>query len=302
MRIWPRPQLLGIQIGLAAVAALVTLALVHTMAAPLWAYALGPLAALLVLGPGLRRGLRRRALVRQPFPEAWREILQRRVPFYRGLQGARRHRFEDDLRIFLQEQRIFAVKGAELDDETRVLIGASAAMLGLGLPDFEWPNVRDILVYPGSFDEEYEVGQGGILGMVHTQGPVVFSKRDLCHGFARATDGHNVGLHELAHVMDMGTGRADGVPQGLSWVATAPWIEVMADRLAKLRRRQKRKRPVLRSYAGTNEAEFFAVAVEVFFEQPQRLWERDRTLYRMLAEYFGQDPAGVLDSGAGATG
>jgi hypothetical protein len=98
-----------------------------------------------------------------------------------------------------------------------------------------------------------------------------------------------VGLHELAHVMDLGDGRADGIPDGMEWAATAPWVQVMADRLGGLRSRRGPR--ALRSYAGKNEAEFFAVAVEAFFEQPEKLLARDPELYEMLSAYFRQDPA-----------
>ena len=41
----------------------------------------------------------------------------------------------------------------------------------------------------------------------------------------------------------------------------------------------------------SNEAEFFAVAVENFFERPRKLAKSDPELYTMLCDYFGQDPA-----------
>jgi MtfA peptidase len=287
MRVWPRAAV-GVHVATALLLLAVVTAFVITSGRGLSWLALGPAAALLWLGVTLRRYVRRWRLLRTPMQGDWPALLERRVPFYRRLDAEGRRRFEHDLRIFLAEQRIYGAHGVKVDDETRVLIGASAAMLGHGLPDFEWPNVRDIVVYPGTFDEEYAVGRGSISGMVHRQGPVLFSREDLRHGFLRADDGHNVGLHELAHVMDMGTGYADGLPSGLSWVATAPWIEVMADRLQRIRRR--RYRHVLRDYAGVDEAELFAVAVEVFFERPRHLRARDPELYRMLAGYFGQDP------------
>ncbi|MCA9685529.1 MAG: zinc-dependent peptidase, partial [Myxococcales bacterium] len=82
---------------------------------------------------------------------------------------------------------------------------------------------------------------------------------------------------------------ADGHPIGADWVSTAPWMEIITDRLGKLRRHQYPH--VLRDYAGTNEAEFFAVAVEVFFERPHALRDKDPELYQLLRDYFGQDPA-----------
>ncbi len=48
-----------------------------------------------------------------------------------------------------------------------------------------------------------------------------------------------------------------------------------------------RGRSVLRKYAGTNEAEFFAVAVETFFERPGALRRATPELYAILEEYFG---------------
>jgi Mlc titration factor MtfA (ptsG expression regulator) len=239
---------------------------------------------------------RRRALVRTPFPEEWQRILARRVSFYRDIvdDPERRRRFEDDVRIFLAEQRIYgAGQGSnrlEIGDETRLLIAASAAILSHGMPGFEWPKMRDIVVHPRAFDENYQSENPSISGMVHHQGPILYSERDLKLGFRRH-DGHNVGLHELAHVMDLADGHADGVPVGAEWASAAPWLEIVTDRLGKLR--NHRYPHILRDYAATNEAEFFAVAVETFFERPHKLHDKDPELYAMLSDYFGQDPAAV---------
>jgi Mlc titration factor MtfA (ptsG expression regulator) len=47
---------------------------------------------------------------------------------------------------------------------------------------------------------------------------------------------------------------------------------------------------VLRAYGATNEAEFFAVATEAFFERPARLKARAPDLYEELRKYFRVDP------------
>lgn len=251
---------------------------------------------------GTARYLRRRRLVASPFPTAWRELLDARVSFYRELDEPGRARFEDDVRIFLGEQRIYAVQARPdqpappVDDEIRLLIAASAAILGHGMPAFEWPRLRDIVVYPRSFDADYHEGnEADIAGMVHAQGPILYSARDLRLGYKKH-EGHNVGIHELAHVLDLADGHADGVPVGASWASSAPWLEVIHERLAKLRERApagrgKSRRAPLRDYGATNEAELFAVAVEAFFERPHRLRDDDPELYGMLRDYFGQDPA-----------
>lgn len=289
MKAWPRREI-GWRLAAALVLAVFAAAFAWASLGPLGAIGVGLGVAVTVAVASGARYLRRHRLLASPFPEAWAKILERRVSFYRRLPEAARRRFEDDVRIFLLEQRIYATgpSGGEVDDPTRVLVAASAAMLCHGWPDFEWPRVRDIVVYPRSFDEDYAPG-GNVAGMVHTQGPILISRRDLRLGFARPTDGHNVGVHELAHVLDLTSGAADGAPAGAEWVATAPWLGVIHDRLRKMRRRGGGK--VLRSYAATNEAELFAVAVEAFFEKPRALRDRDPELYAMLAEYFRQDPA-----------
>jgi Mlc titration factor MtfA (ptsG expression regulator) len=48
---------------------------------------------------------------------------------------------------------------------------------------------------------------------------------------------------------------------------------------------------VLDRYGATNEAEFFAVATESFFEKPLQMEKRHPELYGLLRDYYGQDPA-----------
>ncbi len=295
MRVWPPARIRSARwtaAGAAAAAAVVTwLAVGNPWAAAAVAAVVGAMAGYL----SLKRYIARRRIVSTPFPEAWRDVLNRRVTFYGDLEGEARARFEDDVRIFVAEQRIYGPRGAAVDERIKVLVGASAAILTHGLPDWEWPSLRDIVIYRTSFDDDYQVGgDNPILGMVHAQGPIVFSARDLRHGFSKARDGLNVGLHELAHVMDFADGRADGLPGGLSWVGTAPWIQLMADRLREFE--DGTDSGALRDYAGQNEAELFAVAVEVFFERPRSLRKRDPALYGLLCDFFGQDPATRKDA------
>ena len=295
MQIWPPARIRSAR-WVAAGAAVGGAALGWMVGGSPWFGAVGAAVAGAAAGYlSLRRYLARRRLMATPFPDAWRDVLLRCVQFYVGLDEAGRARFEDDVRIFVAEQQIYGPRGAPVEEKTKVLIGASASILTHGLPDWEWPTLRDIVIYSTSFDEDYQVGGNNpILGMVHAQGPIVFSARDLRHGFCKPTDGLNVGLHELAHVMDFADGRADGLPGGLAWVATAPWVQLMAERLEAIQ--AGTDSGALRDYAGKNEAELFAVAVEVFFERPRSLRKRDPALYGLLRDFFAQDPAARKDA------
>jgi hypothetical protein len=54
---------------------------------------------------------------------------------------------------------------------------------------------------------------------------------------------------------------------------------------------EKGKKSFLNAYGATSEAEFFAVATEQFFDQPRLMIERVPDLYRVLQEYYRQNPS-----------
>ncbi len=234
----------------------------------------------------MRRSLARRRIVREPFPLAWRAVLEKRVGFYRRLAPDGRTAFERDVLIFIRENRFAAVDGIEVTDELKVLAAASAVMLLFGRTEREYPYIAEILFYPRPFDDEFRTQGVGrdISGMVHPYGTVILSAPDLRRGFASDTDGDNVGLHEFAHALDAASDQHDGVPLDMHPRLIGPWCQRMRVEMERVRRGES----VLRSYAGTNEVEFFAVAVETYFEQPERLKKSSPELYAVLAQYFGE--------------
>lgn len=178
-------RLLAALVGGSAVVALLSIP-----EAPRWLALLGVGLGFLYYGLASRRERHRQRLRAAEFPAAWREVLQRRVPLYSQLEDGERRRFEQEIQIFLGEQRIYALD-AELNlqgsgeapqrftinDEHRVLIAASAATLLLGRPEWRLPTERDIIVYPTAFTEESYAMEpySHTVGMVHAQGPVLFA-------------------------------------------------------------------------------------------------------------------------------
>lgn len=237
------------------------------------------------------RAIRRRRLLGTAFPEAHRAILERSVRFYRGLDEEGRARFEQNVSLALADYRFEAVGDAKVTDEIRLLTAAAAATLAHGAARWPFRGERTVLIYPNHFDASYDVGVSHeIAGMVHAQGPIVLSERALRDGYRGETDGSNVAIHELAHELDLDDGHADGVPIGVAGRAFEPWVALIRDR----RRDAEQAKSVLRSYAGTNAAETFAVATELFFERPDRLAQKDPELFDALAAYYGIDPRAIV--------
>jgi MtfA peptidase len=122
------------------------------------------------------------------------------------------------------------------------------------------------------------------------QGPVMLSwaavRRDVRH----PARGQHVVVHELAHKLDAADGLFDGTPGLLAGDERAEWIKVCTSAYRRLRRHPDAD-PVLRRYGAANPSEFFAVATEVFLQRPLDLEHHHPDLYRVLAVFYGQDPA-----------
>lgn len=236
----------------------------------------------------LMRKLRRRhRILQQPFPESWQRILETEVAFYRALPSGSQERFRKEVQLFLAEKRISGIE-LELNDQDRILVAASAVIPVFPFPDWEYDNLSEVLVYPGSFNDEFAVdgNDTNILGMVGIGSAMILSRPDLYRGFSRANDGQNVGFHEFLHKLDARDGEVDGIPAVLLDARRVDtWRQVLGKELERLRSGHSHLNP----YGATNEAEFFAVAGEQFFEDPARLEQDHPDLYVMMREVFRQD-------------
>jgi Mlc titration factor MtfA (ptsG expression regulator) len=180
-----------------------------------------------------------------------------------------------------------------VDDTTQVLVAASAIIPIFHFDHWEYSRLSEVLVYPGSFDENYRTGQEGardMLGMVgagHLSGVMILSKPSLLAGFENAGDKRNVGIHEFAHLVDQADGDIDGIPPGVPVDVARTWILWVAQELAD----PPAKRSHIRPYAYTNEAEYFAVLMEYFFEAPAVLQRKNPQVYDMLTKMTRQDTA-----------
>ena len=102
----------------------------------------------------------------------------------------------------------------------------------------------------------------------------------------------NVVIHEFAHQLDQEKGFANGAPPLGTRGRYHTWSQVMGNEYAHLQWRASQGEPtLLNPYGATAPAEFFAVASEVFFEQPQRMAAEHPALYEELRRFYCVDPA-----------
>lgn len=267
------------------------------------AYRLVPrLAPLLRFLPGRPRV----RLRREPIPAEWREIVARNVPLAARLPAEDQERLLRLAQVFLHDKPMEGV-GLDLTDEIRVTVAAQACLLLLHLDYPCYPTLRRVLIYPGVFHpRRVEMPRFGevheepraTLGEAWTSGVVVLSWDSSLVGSLNPHEGHNVVLHEFAHVLDGENGAMDGLPLLDHPSAYRTWGYVFRS----LYERQVEAaleggETPLDPYGATNRAEFFAVATEAFFQQPAELRQRLPDLYQELRKFYRQDPAG-LGSGA----
>lgn len=215
-----------------------------------------------------------------------RAILAKYATQYQRLSETEKRVFEAKVALFLNEKN-WVGAGIGLVPEMKVMIAACAAQLLRGFPEIELKHFTRIVVYPESYRSHRSgrLHQGEVRPVV---GLIIISWEDFIHGYAHSRDAHNVGLHEMAHALWFENSILNGEQHFLRPDLLRKWKELSEMEIARIKLGQGR---FLRSYAGTNQAEFFAVAVEYFFEQPLAFKQAMPEEYECLASLLRQDPA-----------
>jgi Mlc titration factor MtfA (ptsG expression regulator) len=245
-----------------------------------------------VAGAGLFLLFRKKVYKQAPVAHGFSQLLETHVGFYRKLDSAGKQRFEHLADNFLSEVNIEGV-GTEITGLDRTLIASAAIIPIFGFPGWKYKNLTNVILYPDTFDKEFQFeGENrNILGMVgsgYMNGQMLLSRAALIHGFSAQAGTGNAAVHEFVHLLDKADGATDGIPENLmAHEYAAPWLHMMHVEMHKIAEGQSDINP----YALTNEAEFFAVAAEYFFEKPGQLQHKHPQIYAQLSRIFGQDPA-----------
>jgi Mlc titration factor MtfA (ptsG expression regulator) len=221
-----------------------------------------------------------------------RKLLNANVEFYQKLSQKKKKLFEQKIGAFLAGITIEGV-GVTVTPLDRILIAASAVIPIFGFDNWTYKNLGSVVLYPATFnkDFQFEDGDRNIMGMVgngYMNGQMILSQTALRHGFSKSAGKENTAIHEFVHLIDDADGAIDGVPESLmAHEYAVPWIKMMHREIEKIEQQKSDINP----YAITNQAEFFAVVSEYFFEQPDSLKSKHPELYEVLSKVFGQDLA-----------
>ena len=230
---------------------------------------------------------KKKNIITGPIPETFRKILEEHVPFYKNLDDDRKQEFENRIQHFLASTRITGIK-TTVEDIDRVLIASSAVIPIFNFSGWEYVNLHEVLLYPDSFDHEFQqegvhrsiIGMVGSGAMNHV---MILSQHELRQAFINKTGKTNTAIHEFVHLVDKTDGTIDGVPEFIvEKKYILPWLQLMRKEIELI----LKDRSDIDPYGATNEAEFFAVVSEYFFERPKLLKEKHPDLYKLLSEIF----------------
>jgi Mlc titration factor MtfA (ptsG expression regulator) len=216
--------------------------------------------------------------------EHYGKFLANQFAYYDKLPEKQKIKFILRLRKFISEKKFVGRDELEVTEEMKILVAASAIQLTFGLDNFVLSRFHTILLFPASFYNKRN--DAWHMGETNPGGIIVLSWQDLREGFSRKDDTYNVGLHEMAHALELQYLLKDDYDYFFGNYF-AKWSHLAESEFQNL---QDERESFFRKYAGVNRMEFFAVSVEYFFEASEEFKARLPQMYYHLCILLNQDP------------
>jgi len=275
----------------------------------------------LPLLPALARWWRRTVRPPKPIPERLWQATLVHYAFLQRLSAGDQARLRRLATHFLAHKEFSGAHGLRITDAMAVAVAAQACLplLHLGPPDTPedalgwYDDFVGIVMHPADAVAPRQVmDHAGVVhhyaevlsGEAMQDGPVMLSWPAVQgEGMGAAS---NVVIHEFVHKMDMQAGGARGappLPRGFMGArsareAAAHWARTWAPAYHAFREQVIRAErfgeplPWLDAYGASAPAEFFAVACEAHFVEPERFAQEFPALAASLREFFKQkEPA-----------
>lgn len=213
-----------------------------------------------------------------------RAFLENNFKYYQRLSTEDRLIFERRVIKFIRMKRFEARGGLEkIRPEMKILIAASAIQITFGFPSLYFRQFDTIVLYPNAYRStitgNYHQGE------VNTRGFIVLSWSHFLKGYQIDNDGRNLGLHEMSHALKVADSVRDEEYNFLDSSLMQSFINLARLEMQLINSGQQ---SFFREYAASNDHEFFAVAVENFFERPNAFSQRHPELFTLTAELLKQ--------------
>ncbi|WP_373523265.1 zinc-dependent peptidase [Aquiflexum sp.] len=215
-------------------------------------------------------------------------VLEKNFSYFRKLNPKHKKEFKRRLARFLAQKKMIPRGGLkQATREMQLLIGATAVMVTFGFRGVSLKHFKKILIYPDNYfstiNQQYHQGE-----VNPKLGVIVLSWRNFAEGFMYPNDGVNLGIHEMAHALKLENqihyNRESNFFNPDRWETYAKLAAM------EIRKIQSGEASIFRPSAGKNSHEFFAVALETFFEKSAELKGYNQEFYQALVFLLKQDP------------
>ena len=248
---------------------------------------------------------KRNQFAKMPTPSDWIATLETHMPVFQKFSKEDREELLTHTKILFHEKEFIGAHDLEVTEPMIVFICAQASMLLLHREPSYFPNVNTVIIYETAFASTINQGIGGGIYLKkyqarvgesnHKTKVVVLAWDSVVYGAENPTDGKNVVLHEFAHQLDSETGNVNGAPVLSSNSSYRMWGCEMLKEYEHLKSDiAHHHKTFIDKYGATNHAEFFAVITEAFFEKPLGMQRKHPQMYKLLSEFYKQNPADYL--------
>jgi len=208
-----------------------------------------------------------------------KEILKKHCKFYNELAPEEKLNFEKRVQYFIKMKTFIPRSIPKITPEMKVLIGAMAIQLIHGYPNIYLSHFKRILIYPDNYystiNKVYHQGEVNPLNQI-----IVLSWRSFINGVINNESGINLGLHEMAHALRLENMIKNNEYNFIDKNVLQQWEYLAELEIGKI---NSGETSIFRQYGATSEQEFFAVAVENFFERRELFKAYNMELYDVLA-------------------
>lgn len=222
----------------------------------------------------------------KPLQPSYKKALETYFTYYNNLPTAQKKIFERRVQLFIDLKKFIPRGFDHIPDEIKAIIAASAIQLTFGLPQVYLKHFTKILIHK---DDYYNrIFRRYHQGEVHWHGGlIILSWKNFARGYMDHADGRNLGLHEMAHALKLENEINNGESGFLDRKLLRKWRREAEKIMEDINSGQVE---FFRKYGGTNRDEFFAVAIENFFERPEEFKKLFPIPYDLLAGLLKQDP------------
>ncbi|HSY62784.1 MAG TPA: zinc-dependent peptidase [Cytophaga sp.] len=211
--------------------------------------------------------------------EEHKKILKEQFPYYQKLSKSEKKLFEDRIRHFLINKD-FVSNDLEIAEEMKVLISATAIQILFGLDPY----------YLSSFDTIEITLEESKNTLSEKSKKMIICWPAFKAGIDNNTDGYNPGLKILSVAFNL--------EKQLNKYSAKMFNAHRFKELNQLYRNQAEKyiasgKSKYQDYKQVDRNEYFAIAVEYFFERPEHFYANQPEMYIALAKLLRQDSLGM---------